>query len=1220
MYFVDSFQEEVWKKKYQYKGESYDEFCNRVVTNIFPDSQEKAAKLKQSMLDFRTLFGGRINSNIGIKEKGLTLFNCFIEAVGKDPDSLEGIMDMITKYAITLKSEGGVGFCANFFRPTNTIIRKIGVASPGPIKFLEIFDKVSEVITSGSVTKETCYQGVPTKNSIRKGATMVTMSCCHPDIEEFITAKLVPNRLTKMNMSVLITDAFMYAVDHDLDWDLWFPNINCEEYTTEWDGDFEKWAEKGYSTVVYKTIKATYLWDLLLKSSHTHNEPGLLFIDTIRRMDNVSYLGSSINATNPCFTGDMLLHTSNGMERIYDLYKKGVPNKVYVDNRQIDGTMGTTLKEATHVYKTGNKEVFKIITNAGYEIKATEYHKFHTTDGTKELKDLKLGDSLYICSGKCGFGDNGTLDFGRLIGLVAGDGTIYEGWSEQDSCKVNKVIIRLWGKDKVLVDDVVAITNFLIKRYGENYSNVTISARYVKNKDMYEISSGVLYRIFKKFELLNIKKEVPKFIFKGTEDFMKGYLQGLFQTDGTINTTEKSGCTVRLNSSMLSLIKDVQILLSNFGIRSNINLRRKEGYRNLPDGHGGIKKYWCKDNFELILFSISRDLFMNSIGFILDYKNDKFFKWRNKHNVSTQKFCEIIKSIESIGFEDVYCLTQNDYHSVICNGFSTGQCGEVVGNTGVTEYNGKLYELGDICNLGSLNLIKYYNIITKQFDFEVFKEDIRLMVEALDNVIDISEYPLDMYELAAKMKRKIGLGIAGVGSLFMLMNVKYGSKESIDIIESILHIFINEAYRASALLAKEKGPFDLYTSKALNTGYLKRSGVLQKDVLDLIKQYGLRNSALTAIAPNGTLAIVAGNISGGLEPVFATEYVRWVRVEDRSVDFDYPNISKGEWYETDYFKEFNIADEPVLNSTDGKYRIDKNQGLCKKEIIMDAGYRIAKDTKNTEFATATELSVSEHLNILKVFAKYIDLSCSKTINLPATISFEDFKALYGNIHKYGIKGCTTYREGTSVAILETKKEKKLQTIKDQQAEFIDAFKEHINGNIVYDVIKLPEEYPSKGYILRAEKKKWYIHVAFKDEAKTKPFAIFVNTNDQSPSNITNKALIELSKVAKKYKLGGKKLTEVEKKYSRQPNSVKIARMLGYLFRHNVPMVPIVKALGQVDDANVGTFVFRIKKFLTQFITDPMNDLGLVCSECGSKDVVLQEGCSLCRSCGASACS
>lgn len=1216
--FIDPFQEKIWKDKYQYNDETYESFCGRIAGNIFSNDNKRREALVQFLMEFRGLFGGRINSNIGIDEEGLTLFNCFIESIVQHPDSLEGILDMVTKYAITLKTEGGVGFCANFLRPAKTLIRKIGVTTPGSIKFLEIFDKTSEVITSGSVSKDDSYQGQPSKKSIRKGATMVTMNINHPDIEEFITAKATPNRLTKMNMSVLVTDAFMYAVKENLDWDLWFPDISFDKYDLEWDGDFEKWAEKGYPFVVYKTLPAVELWDLLLTSTYNRNEPGILFIDNIRKMDNLHYLkGGSITATNPCFTGDMLLHTSEGMERVYDLYKSDKDNKVYVDNRQISGEHGTTLLPATEVYATGkNQKIFKLTTKTGYEIKATEYHRFHTEDGTKELRNLSIGDKLHICSGKCGFGKNGNRSLGRLIGLVAGDGTIYGGWSKKDNCSDNRVFIRLCGKDSVLVDEMVETSNKLIKEHGGMYSNLSVKARYIESRDMYEVKSSVLYRIFENFSLLNIKNGVPDFIFKGTEGLVVGYLQGLFQADGTVGVSAKSRCSVRLNSSVPSLLKDVQILLSNFGIRSNINLRRKASYRKLPDGRGGLKKYWCKDNYELMLSSESRDLFMGEIGFMLPYKNDKFFEWRKAHKSYTHKFCDPIVSIEFTGLEDTYCLTQGEFNSVICNGLSVGQCGEIPGHTGVIQYNGQALVLGDVCNLGSINLTKYYSIEENKFCVEKFREDVDLMVRSLDNVIEISNYPLPMYEDAAKLKRKIGLGLMGVGSVMMMMNLGYGSEDCVDTLEAILSEFINQAYSTSAMLAKEKGPFPLWDEKALEGGFLKNSGVLKKPTLDLIKKYGLRNSAVSAIAPNGTLSIVAGNISGGLEPVFAKEFTRWNRVEGKKAGFKYPSVHKGEWFETDYLKEKRIADEVILMSKDGEYRVDKNSGLCRKVVIQDNGYKQGLEAGHVEFACATDLTVDDHLAVLRVFSKYVDQSSSKTINLLADLDFEEFKKLYGRVHGYGIKGCTTYRAGTSVAVLETQKEEKKKSVKKQQKEFLEVFKEQENGDIIAHNVNLPDEYPAKGFILKSEGKKWYVHVAFKDKMCTKPFAIFVNTNNREDNVLTFNALEKLEEIALAKGLSNHFLEETKKKYAYQKNPVKICRMLGLLLRHNIDVYTIVMGLDELG-ASPGTFVFRIKKFLGQFVTKILDPTQ--CPECGEMAIVFESGCFECKNCGHTKC-
>lgn len=845
--FVDSFQEKIWKDKYQYKGETFNEFCDRVAFGIHKSDPDMAEGLLPYLRDMSVLFGGRINSNIGVDEEGLTLFNCFIESVVESPDSLEGILDMVNKFAITLKTEGGVGFCANFLRPAKTLIRKIGVTTPGAIKFLEIFDKTSEVITSGSVDPEDSYQGIPTKKSIRKGATMVTMSINHPDIEEFITAKSVPNKLTKMNMSVLITDAFMYAVDNDLDWDLWFPDINCDEYDKEWTGDFEKWAEKGLPCAIYKTVKAKELWGLLLRSSYTRNEPGILFIDNVRKMDNLHYLeNSSILTSNPC--------------------------------------------------------------------------------------------------------------------------------------------------------------------------------------------------------------------------------------------------------------------------------------------------------------------------------------------------------------------------------------GEIPGSTGIVEYEGEKLALGDVCNLGSINLVKFYDVNSGVFNYAEFAKATEAMVRSLDNVIEVSNYPLEMYEHAAKLKRKIGVGLMGVGSLLMMKNMRYGSEDSVYFIEYILSHFMNTAYRTSALLAKEKGPFPLYDPKLLEGGYVKNSGVLEDSTLELIKEYGLRHSALTAIAPNGTLAIVAGNVSGGLEPVFAKEFFRWNRVEGKKVPFEYPNVHKGEWFETGYFKEEEIGGEVILMSTDGEYRIDRNTGLCKKVVIRDYGYAVAAEKGFENTATAMELSVDEHLNILKVFSKYIDQSSSKTINLPEDISFEEFSKLYGRIHKYGVKGCTTYRAGTSIGVLETTEDKKPKSIKEQQEDFLEAFKDQQDGHVVAEGVSLPEEYPARGYILKSgdNGKKWYVHVSFKDKARTKPFALFVSTNSREDSVSTFNAMEKLEELALASGLNKDIVEDIKSKCSSQRNPVKIARYIGMCLRHNISVIDIIRALDDVEGSVPGTFIFRIKKFLGQF-AEEHEVKGMKCPECGSSKIVFSEGCFSCSQCQHSKC-
>ena len=169
---------------------------------------------------------------------------------------------------------------------------------------------------------------------------------------------------------------------------------------------------------------------------------------------------------------------------------------------------------------------------------------------------------------------------------------------------------------------------------------------------------------------------------------------------------------------------------------------------------------------------------------------------------------------------------------------------------------------------------------------------------------------------------------------------------------------------------------------------------------------------------------------------------------------------------------------------------------------------------------------------------------------------------------------------------------------------------------MFSDVKLPEQYPAQGFILKSEGKKWYVHVAFKDKACTKPFAIFVNTNNREDNVLTFNALEKLEEIALHKGLKFEFIEETQRKYAYQKNPVKICRMLGLLLRHNIDVYTIVMGLDELD-AGPGTFVYRIKKFLSQFITkieDP-----IMCPECGEKAIVFESGCFSCKNCGHTKC-
>ena len=338
--FLDEFSREVWQSTYKnHLDNTIDDTLRRVALAVasveMSDENKKlwGDRFYELLTGFKMCAGGRIIANAGAGWLGTTLMNCFVGPKAKyDQDSLEGIYATLLAQAQTLKSEGGWGMNFSFIRPRGSFIHGIGVESPGPVKFMEIFDVSSAVITAGSGKKSKNKQA---KEKIRKGAMMGVLDVWHPSIMEFINAKLPyldenqkeVRRLQKFNISVNCTNAFMDKIEeiarikaeiaadpagsHSADeatislldrWNLIFPNTKHPKYKEEWDGNIQEWQRKGYEVVVVETISAWELWTALMKATYSRNDPGILFLDRANETHCWNYGGiaSWIAATNPC--------------------------------------------------------------------------------------------------------------------------------------------------------------------------------------------------------------------------------------------------------------------------------------------------------------------------------------------------------------------------------------------------------------------------------------------------------------------------------------------------------------------------------------------------------------------------------------------------------------------------------------------------------------------------------------------------------------------------------------------------------------------------------------------------------------------------------------------------------------------------------------------------------------------------------------------------------
>ena len=230
--------------------------------------------------DFRFLPGGRIQAGAGTS-RNVTLFNCFV--MGSVEDSIPGIFRALREAAITMQQGGGIGVDFSTLRPRGTQAKAGGTIASGPVSFMEVWDAMCGTILS---------------TGARRGAMMATLRCDHPDIEEFVAAKQTPGRLRRFNLSVLVTDAFMAAVKADEDWPLVFPaetvSGHGETVLREWPG-----APKPVACCILRSIRARKLWQLILRGCYDYAEPGVLFVDQINLLNNLSYC-ERITATNPC--------------------------------------------------------------------------------------------------------------------------------------------------------------------------------------------------------------------------------------------------------------------------------------------------------------------------------------------------------------------------------------------------------------------------------------------------------------------------------------------------------------------------------------------------------------------------------------------------------------------------------------------------------------------------------------------------------------------------------------------------------------------------------------------------------------------------------------------------------------------------------------------------------------------------------------------------------
>lgn len=893
--------ENIWRDRYCKNGESYDDELRRVAKACAttPSEEEEFYNVMSRGLFFPA---GRTMSNAGLG-KDLTLNNCFVAPAIKD--DFDDIFPKVYLGAKTHQRGGGIGYAFSYLRPRGTPTSNDAIAS-GPVSFMDVFNAQTATVNQGS----------------RRGANMGVLSVYHPDIWEFIEAKSKdPNRLQFFNLSVMVDDAFMHAVENDEDIYLHWPVYDERGYHIT---DPEQW-------VISRKESARKLWDAIMRQAYDTGEPGVFFYDNLNG-DNDIWYKENIVCGNPCFTGDMELLTVDGYKTFSEL--DGRDDVCVISH---DGSVST----GNRVWCSGEKDTVKIHFSGGKYITCTPNHVFMLNDGSEcEAKDLRGKRVLPYISLRDDFDDTyvklgfiqGDGEFGRLKSKYHNGLVVHIGENDQD-------IAALFSGDKIFSNNYVSGYNQIMRSLG--FSGESLPHR-----------------------------EMPSTYFAWEDVQKRSFLRGMFSANGCVAAHHR----IQYKTTCRELANEISKALSEFGIHTNITTNKPKEVE-FPNG-----VYTCKESFDVCINRYASMLkFAELIGFVHQYKRDALIDLLRQRAPYVTGVTEHIRT-------KVYDFTENNNHWGVVNGVVAHNCAEylagtVYGNDPRTGEPLDPGEYGGACNLGSLFLHRF--VISPftpnaRFDCNALDDTISVAVRMLDNIIDINKFPSPIYENYQKAFRTIGLGVTGLADALAMLGMRYNSREAMQWTNRIMSHISARAFLASSNLAAEKGSFPFYNAdKYLRGGFLERHKALNdiywNDAIEAITKNGIRNAKIMSIAPTGTLSLAFGNnCSSGIEPIFCLDYERKVKIGGQ--------------------EEENAR---IVHMEDYAYHIWKELGSPKQYADV--------------FVTALEMSVDDHIDMLSHITRHVDMSVSKTINVPTDYSFEDTKNIYMKAWKLGIKGCTIFR-------------------------------------------------------------------------------------------------------------------------------------------------------------------------------------------------------------------
>jgi ribonucleoside-diphosphate reductase alpha chain len=960
-------------------------------------------------------FNSPVWFNIGVDGVPQVPSACFILSVD---DEMTSILDWFKNEGIIFKGGSGSGINVSKIRSSKEQLSGGGYAS-GPVSFMRGADSVAGSIKSGGTT--------------RRAAKMVVLDAGHPDIREFIWCKAKEEKkawalgeagydmslngeawqsiqFQNANNSVRVTDDFMRIAETDSDWQL----------TARTDGS------------VLETVKARALLAEISQAAWECGDPGMQFDTTINDWHTCPVSGR-INGSNPCFPGDARVHTTKGLMPIAQLFertKAGEDIQVYTHDAtaQQPGD-GAVASLPIAVMKTGVSPIIRLRFRNGGELRCTRNHRIWTANrGYVAADALTTNDAVLLNDSLTAASDASwelpTAVTAKVKAHSRGGSVVVKDLPSHWSDPLAELMGHLTGDGCMTEDSTVWVyggtdlTDGLIEYHqvmlGEVFAGATRS-RQANGTEQLRVGSSAVRDFLTALGVTTDhaeSKRVPQALFLAPHEIQAAYLRGLFGADGCVSRVEDGRASryVGLGSHSEALLKDVQRILSTFGVRARI-------YRTSPGGDvaftdtrkdGSSAQYVSGPAYDLRITGTDLERFASAIGFTSTRKVAALQQLIANTGRNATKATTSLVSRESDGQAVVYNLNEPRNHSYIVDGFLVANCSEY------------MHIDDSACNLASLNLMRFVHS-DGEFDVERFVRAVDVVFTAQEIMVGFADYPTQAIAKNAKSHRQLGIGYANLGALLMHRGLAYDSNEGRAYAAAVTALMTGESYAQSARIAAVVGPYDAYPKNKAGhdrvigkhrdaayriVGDLVPPSLLSAarqswdDAVELGKSAGYRNAQASVLAPTGTISFMMDCDTTGVEPDIAL--VKYKRLVGGGMLKLVNNTVPAALRRLGYTDTQTSA---ITTYIEQQGTIERAPDLKDEHLaVFDCAFKPQNGVRS--------ISHMGHIKMLGAVQPFISGAVSKTVNVPETATVDDVMDAYIEAWKHGVKAIAIYRDGS----------------------------------------------------------------------------------------------------------------------------------------------------------------------------------------------------------------